>query len=349
MAFVPGPRRRTLLAAVVGVTLALVTACASSPRADAPSGGVGTSATAATAPGSTTATTDARPSGERPSPGCAADTPASSTAGTTAPVGEAVAHRSLEVNGATRTYDIAYPARSASTTEVAPSPLVLSFHGFSGDAAKHEASTDIVDKGTAAGNVVVVPDGAGTPRTWQITGTGTDGAFIEALIDHVAATTCIDLARVHLTGLSAGSAFAIAFTCAHQDQVAAIGAVTVEFVLGCKQAVSIIAFHGTSDASVPYQDGGIGLSLPGIAVRGTELNMGDWAKLASCGEPAKTPVSAKVMHWVFNGCTAGIEVELFSIEGGPHWWPRPLDAPDAPAGHLDATDEILAFLSRQHR
>jgi polyhydroxybutyrate depolymerase len=333
---------------VICAAIAFVTACASSPDAATPAG-AGTTTNVAASAGSTTPSSPARPVGERPSPGCTAGSPPATTAGTAAPGATAIVHETLDVAGTTRTYDIAFPPATATGSSRTPAPLVLSFHGFSGDAAKHEKSTEIVEKGTAAGNVVVVPDGAGTPLTWQITAKGTDGAFIEALIDHVSTTACIDLARVFLTGLSAGSAFAIAYTCAHQDQIAAIGAVTVEFVLGCKQPVSIIAFHGTADASVPYQDGGIGLSLPGIAVRGTELNMGDWAKLASCGEPAKSPVSARVTHWVFAGCTTGIEVELFSIEGGPHWWPRPLDAPDAPAGHLDATDEILSFLSRQHR
>lgn len=324
----------------LGLASVLVAACSSAESADAPDAPDDRATTSTAAPVATTTepteSTVPRPEGERPSAGCAAG-------GVRATAGE-IQHRTLEREGVSRTYDIAYPAAPSAADE--PAPLVLSFHGWSGDAAKHEANTGIAAQGTAAGNVVVIPEGQGAPRTWEFTGTGSDARFVEALIDEVASTVCVDLARVYTSGLSAGSAFAIAYTCAHPDQIAAVAAVTVEFVLGCTDATSILAVHGTDDRSVPYQDGAVGLSLPGVEVRGTELNMQDWADLADCGAPTKTSVSDTVTHWVFEGCREGVGVELLSIEGGPHLWPQP--DTDSPAGDLDTTAEVLAFLARHH-
>jgi poly(3-hydroxybutyrate) depolymerase len=57
----------------------------------------------------------------------------------------------------------------------------------------------------------------------------------------------------------------------------------------------ILAFHGgPKDPEVPYQNGAVGLSLPGVKVRGTQLNMGDWARLDTCRPRAVTsPIDAE--------------------------------------------------------
>lgn len=336
--------------ATIGMAGLLTSGCGSSP-ADTPAA----NATVATArpdtsagpDDTTTVPTSSVAEGARPSAGCRETaTTAPPTEGTTL-VAEGPAHETIDVNGTPRRYDITFPTAPSAITS--PAPLVLAFHGFSHNAAIFEELTNMAEPGTAAGNVVVLPEGVGTPQTWEYSGTGKDGVFIETLIDHVAATNCIDLARVFLSGFSAGSAFTVGYACSHQDQVAAIATVAAEFVLGCTAPMSIVAFHGTNDPLVPYQDGAIGRSLPGVKVRGTELNIVDWANLATCGEPTKTAVGTRVTHWVFAGCTdAG--VELFSIERGGHTWPGTGEIENEDrTQEVDATDEALAFFARQRR
>ena len=358
------PRRRSrqlgtvaAAGAIIGSAALLASGCGSSPAdtpaaiATAETARPGTSAGPEDATTATAAPTPSVAEGARPSAGCrevgaTAATTAPSTEGT-ALVAEGPAHETIDVDGTSRRYDITFPTAPSAITS--PAPLVLAFHGFSHNAAIFEELTNMAERGTAAGNVVVLPDGVGTPQTWEYSGTGKDGVFVEALIDHVAATNCIDLARVFLSGFSAGSAFTVGYACSHQDQVAAIATVAAEFVLGCAEPMSIVAFHGTNDPLVPYEDGAIGRSLPGVKVRGTELNIVDWANLATCGEPAKTAVGTRVTHWVFAGCTDA-EVELFSIERGGHTWPGTGDIENEDrTQEVDATDEALAFFARQRR
>ena len=123
-------------------------------------------------------------------------------------------------------------------------------------------------------------------------------------------------------GFSQGAAFTILYACAHPRQFAAISTVAVEFDLGCTDPLSIMAFHGTSDPAVPYQNGATGLSLPGVKVRGTILNMGDWAHLDGCGpEPRTVWLASDVKRSTWPRCSKGNEVVLYTVVAGGHTWP----------------------------
>lgn len=224
----------------------------------------------------------------------------------------------------------------------------MAVHGFNSSAENFGEVTRLPEAGPASGAIVVMPDGAGTPKSWATAGQGRDADFIDVLLDEVTATHCVDLDRVFMTGFSAGSAFTIAYACAHQDRIAAIATGAVEFQLGCKEPMPIIAFHGTTDPAVPYEDGAIGMSLPGVKVRGTELNMGDWAKLDGCSPaPTVTDVGTEVTRRVWSGCAPGTDVELYSVIGGGHTWPGadPAKGLGLTTQQVDATKELLRFFA----
>ena len=156
--------------------------------------------------------------------------------------------------------------------------------------------------GTAAahGTIVVAPDGAG--RTWQLDAHGTDATFIDALVDRLASTSCVDLHRVYAAGFSAGAAFTVLYSCARPDRIAAIATVAADFQLGCHRPMPIIAFHGTKDPAVPFVNGGVGASLPGVKVRGTELNLRDWAALDHCTPtPLSQVLGSEVTRQIWTG------------------------------------------------
>ncbi len=224
-----------------------------------------------------------------------------------------------------------------------PAPLVLLIHGFSSNPADFSTLTGLPAEGAADGRVVVTPEGI--DGRWNLDPNGADADFVDQLVAQVTSDFCIDLDRVDVAGMSLGAAFAITYACARPGEIAAIAAVTVEFQLGCTEPISVIAFHGTEDPLVPYQDGEIGLSLPG-PVRGTELNMTDWAELDRCRTgPLDTIVGDEVVERAWHDCADDTRVVLYTVKGGGHTWPGA--DPDLAIGlttdQVDATAEILAF------
>ncbi len=226
-------------------------------------------------------------------------------------------------------------------------PLILLFYGFGSNPTQFSALTTFPSQGSDSGYLVAVPSAQG--GEWQFTRGGTDAAFVNALVQNLDATYCVNQREVFATGFSAGAAFTILYACSHQNQVTAIATVAVDFQLGCTRPIPIMAFHGTRDPLVPYQNGAVGLSLPGTKVRGTELNMSDWARLDRCrSAPSTKQIGTQVKRQVWTACTRGTAVELYSIIGGGHAWPgaNPKDAIGLTTQQVSATKEILGFFNR---
>jgi polyhydroxybutyrate depolymerase len=247
------------------------------------------------------------------------------------------------------TYDLAVPGTYRPGH---PVPLILAFYGFGSDPAQFVALTHLPSRGSADGDMVVVPYTQGAESEWQFSAHGTDAAFVDGLVASLEATYCIDRAAVFATGFSAGAAFAVIYSCARQDVVAAIATVAVEFQLGCTRPISILAFHGTADPLVPYQNGATGLSLPGVKVVGTERNMGDWARLDHCRPVARrTRLGTQVVRQQWAGCRGGSTVVLYTVRGGGHSWPgaNPALAVGLTTQQVSATSQILSFFAHAHR
>lgn len=252
----------------------------------------------------------------------------------------------VTVGGVTHPYLLSVPSNYEASR---PTPLVLLFHGFAADGRSIADLTQMPSRGAARGFIVVTPDGPN--HTWQLSGTGSDAAFIDGLVSTLSSSWCVDLHRVYTAGFSQGAAFAIFYSCARPDRIAVIATVAVDFQLGCRRPVPILAFHGTADPAVPYQDGAIGLSLPGVKVRGALLNMGDWARLDGCrATPATTTVGSEVTLTAWPHCSAHTDVDLYTIEGGGHSWPgaAPAKSPTPTTQQIDATVLMLDFFARHH-
>jgi len=230
-----------------------------------------------------------------------------------------------------------------------PAPLVLAFHGYGSDGREFAGLTKLPALGAKRGVVVLTPSGAN--HTWQLSGTGTDAAAIDKLVATTEQSKCIDLHRVYAAGFSQGAAFAIFYSCARPDRIAALATVAVEFQLGCKQPVPILAFHGTDDPAVPYADGAVGASLPGVKVRGTLFNMGDWARLDGCRRKlpdATIRTEIVVARWT--RCADDTEVRLYTVKGGSHTWPGANRAasPLYTTQQINASTLMLNFFARHH-
>jgi polyhydroxybutyrate depolymerase len=319
-------RRRAPIGAYL-LVLALVGAgCSSSSKASTP-------VSTTVPPVSTTTTTIP---GQDPSAGCSASR-ARPAAGTTA--------HHVTTAGVVHPYLLSVPTAYRPNT---PTPLVLLFHGFDSDGKSFAALTRMPEEGARRDAIVVTPDGPN--HTWQLSGTGRDAAFVDAIVASVSSTTCVDLRRVYAAGFSQGAAFAIFYTCARPGKIAAFATVAVDFQLGCKQPVPYLAFHGTVDPAVPYTDGAVGVSLPG-PVRGTLLNMGDWAKLDKCGaSPTLRTRSSEIVVRTWPRCAGGTTVQLYTIIKGSHTWPGadPKASPLYTTQQIDATALMLTFFAAHH-
>jgi polyhydroxybutyrate depolymerase len=334
------------LALVLALVLPTLAGCASGGPAPGAGPAVGPATTPATAP----ATARVGPAA-RPSAGCdaAARPPAGDAPPPTVLAGVPAEERPVAVDPPGRRVLLTRPAGEGS----APLPVVVVFHGHGAGAEAFAELTDLPAQGSQAGYLVVTAEGlargADGKRGWQHRGDAEDAAYVDAVLDDLGRTECIDLSRVYLTGFSAGAAFTLAYACRHQDRVAAVATGAVEFRLGCTEPMSIVAFHGTDDVAVPYRDGAQGLSLPGVKVRGTELNMGDWAALGGCDpEPVVERIGTEVAHRTWTACTDGVEIELYTVEGGAHAWPGadPARAVGLTTQQISATDEALRFFGQ---
>jgi polyhydroxybutyrate depolymerase len=249
---------------------------------------------------------------------------------------------SVRVDGRTRTYLVAAPA-SASRS---PVPLIVLFHGSGVDADYIAHLTELPERGVDRGVLVAIPNSRG--GSWESDPGGPDGHLVDAMLASLELRYCVDETRVSLVGLSSGAVFAIRYACRHAGEVAAVATVAAEYQLGCTHPLSILAFHGTEDPTVPYA-GAPGDAVPGLRATGTLANMAAWARLDGCGEtPMTIRVASQVERRSWPSCSAGNEVVLYTIVGGGHTWP---DADQAPrygmtTHQLDATSASLDFLAR---
>ncbi len=259
----------------------------------------------------------------RPSPGC-------QNPQATAYEGAGASQvQELTVDGTVRTYRLYVPSSAHPDT---PAPIVYNFHGLGSNAREQEAYSQLLPLAEGEGFILVSPDGLGNPRAWFVPGLSMslgdperDLRFFDALHQHLSRTLCLDLGRVYATGMSNGAFFSSALACQRPEVLAAIAPVAGVFYppQGCREAVPVIAFHGTNDAIVPY---GEGLIFNIIPYDGAEAYVQMWAGQNGCQGPARQErLGREVVHLTYGGCRA--PAELIVVEGGGHTWPGSVDVP----------------------
>lgn len=287
----------------------------------------------------------------------------------------------LRSGGRDRTYSLTVPESYDGETAA---PLVVNLHGFGGTGDQQDQSTDMRPRAGARGYVVVAPDGGplsvqpGAPGAedagqydgipfWNvfadgaITFGGDDGedlpvesdaigaddvAFIDALLDEVAAELCIDEDRVYATGMSNGAGMASALGCALDHRLAAIAPVAgVNLSASCpgEGAIPVLAIHGDADDAIHFEGNyllGFELGNPSVPDR-----MAQWAERNGCDPDAELAAAGTgVARYRWNGCEATTELRVVSRWG--HSWPA---VDGDPAGPFDATEVVLDFFDAHPR
>lgn len=254
--------------------------------------------------------------------------------------------RSLVHDGVERSYLLAVPADDDGRTA---RPLVLNLHGHGGSMTQQETNTRLGELGAARGVVVVTPEALGSPRRWNFDrapGQADDYGFLHALLADVTATLCIDPERVALAGHSNGSAFAALLACDPPYEARALAMVSATVPPSCPDGVapSVLAIHGTADATVPYDGGALG---------GARLVVDRWAERSGCvAPPREEEIFPGVVQRSFDGCAGGAAVTLDSVQGGVHAWPGSAAAiarrENSEAGRtFPASERILDFFTER--
>jgi len=249
-----------------------------------------------------------------------------------------------------------------------PAALVIMLHGHGARAQTFEASTGMSGKSNRDGFIVAYPQALGSPSVWH---TGVDGssriddvAFIQILIDSIGAHYNIDPDRVYVAGHSNGAFMAYRVGSALSSIVAAIGISAGSIgkitsrgdtlrIRAPANPVSVIAFHGLADNTVPF-NGGAEQDGPRRIVAAPQ-SIRFWVTNDGCDSTPETTLleAGNVTLDDYTGCKGGTEVAFYIIKDGTHKWP----GDKAPWWHFwgnashepSATDDMWSFFQSHPR
>lgn len=240
------------------------------------------------------------------------------------------------------------PADVRAPTDYDPSveyPLVVLLHGFMASGGVQNIYFGLSNQVTALGFVLVVPDG--TPnsqgaRFWDATDACCnfedqpvdDVAYIRGLIEEAQANYRIDPRRIYLFGHSNGGFMSYRMACEASDVVTAIASLAGSTYLdpadcAADEPVSVLQIHGTDDDVILYDgmespEGQFPAGYPGAAeaVRRSAARAGCDLDAAVEGAPLDIENSldgaeTRVLEYRA-GCERGLDMALWTIEGGAH-------------------------------
>ncbi len=220
-----------------------------------------------------------------------------------------------------------------------PVPLVVLLHGYSSNGSTQNAYFRLGAQADRGGFLLAYPNGTRDlmgNRFWNATDAccdfyarGVDDvAYLDAVLDEISGRYRVDPARVFLVGHSNGAFMAHRYACDRAGRVAAIvtlAGMQWQDASRCPaaSAVSVLHVHGRNDDTIRYQGG----STPKGPYPGAVETAGAWAAKDGCsGTLTSTGRRIDLDRWVageetavarYGGCT-GVDVELWTIEGGGH-------------------------------
>ncbi len=218
-----------------------------------------------------------------------------------------VQERTLSVGGTERTFVLSVPEGYDAST---PLPLVFAWHGLGGDGAMARMYFRIENE-SGGGAIFAYPDGLPNDdgqAAWDLSDTGGDVAYFDALLETLSAEYCIDSSRVFSTGHSFGGFFTNRLGCSRASVLRAVAPVAGGPPFGgpgaaCTPAVAAWITHGDNDETVDFSMG--------------EDARDSYLAANACGA---TTVAAEPSPCVaYEGCTAGRPVHWCVHQDGHNW------------------------------
>ena len=246
-----------------------------------------------------------------------------SCTGRTAVAGETT--QTIQVGSTSRTYILHVPS---SYSGKSPVPLVLDFHPLGGTGSGEKSLSGFAALSDSNGFIIAWPNGI--DNAWNIgpcctnSRTVDDLGFAKGMVAAIEASACIDPKHVYSTGFSMGGGMSHYLACNAADIFAAVTPSSFDLLIDSEEPctpsrpISELSFRGTADTEVPY-NGGPGPSgkVNFLGAVGTFMK---WSMLDGCtGVPTTSG-----MEQLYTQCSAGVEVGLYTLQGGGHA-PGPAD------------------------
>lgn len=220
-------------------------------------------------------------------------------------------------------------------------PLLIAFHGGSGQAEQMEKLTGFMEMAREKKFFVAYPqgvnrhwnDGRDLPRRREID----DFEFLVKLIDHLRQSFPIDAKRVYACGISNGGFFAQYLAARVPGIFAAVASVAATVHEPMYKAVKpvepvpILFVVGTDDPVVPFCGGQIELAskTAGFVVSAEQsfeywaaANHADLRFIETAMPILRDDDPSRVLKRVYPGGEGGKPVVACIVEGGGHAWPK---------------------------
>lgn len=219
-----------------------------------------------------------------------------------------------------------------------PLRVIVDSHGLGSNAMQEQNLSGFMQRAESDGAIVLWGMALGEPAMWQLRpGDDPDDiGLVSQLLDETEVRLCVDSSRIYASGMSMGGLFSSALACSLNERIAAIAPVAGTAYPGepcdAGRMVPIRAFHGDADLIVSFD--------------GVEANVESWAVHQGCDpDPVDTRVGSDVIHRVYQGC--GAELELYIVEEGGHNWPGNQALIDALPGVEDRIRVILGHVTTE--
>jgi polyhydroxybutyrate depolymerase len=231
-------------------------------------------------------------------------------------------HITLTFQGYARSYDLHVPPQYDGKT---PLPLVFALHERGGDAATFANATGFNQKADAEGFFVVYPQGlnnswnagscCGPSSQQKVDDTG----FIKMLLTKLKSDLAVNDSRVYATGVSNGGMLAYRLACDFSEDIAAIAPLAATSVVescNATRPVSVVAFHGTADEVIPYNESTRNASALPVPPAVDAISY--WAHRDETVSVPRQHVEGNFTVTTYSGGSNGTEVVLYTLNGGKH-------------------------------
>ena len=257
---------------------------------------------------------------------------------------QVLSNESMSFGGDTRTYLKYIPE---GYDEGVAAPVVLNFHGGSGNANEQLGMADMRALADADQFILLYPDALPDPNdggstNWQVVTSGDlpftlpnphdDIGFVDALIDEVSAEHNVDLNRVYALGYSNGGGFTFDLACRLNHRIAAVGVVArtmyIESFESCNvtHPTAVVTILGTDDFASPYD----GLTYEGTLYFASaedshqlwvDANALDSNPELTALENIATNDGSTVDLFSWTRSDECMELQHYRVNGGGHDWP----------------------------
>jgi poly(3-hydroxybutyrate) depolymerase len=185
-------------------------------------------------------------------------------------------------------------------------PIAFGFHGSSWLGSSYRNSILDIEQAANNGAIFVYPDGlvvGGGQTGWDLSPSGYDVRFFDALLGGIAAQYCLDMSRVFAFGTSYGGYFSNTLGCTRPGVLRGVASVSGGGPsFSCAGTTSWFGSHSQDDNVVGYSNG----------TRSRDI----WRGLNQCS--ATTTPSTPSPCVSYDGCAAGRRVEWCGLPNGQH-------------------------------